>query len=134
MDQLDAVNNLEGFRLRIQTLEKERDFLGKEGSLLKARISELSNKYQKLETRFNKLSNDKDMSERALRESKQLVRKLNTRCHTTERIAAFLEKLNRELAPNSRPDYKTGLASEQEPSAQLLSALTTAADEELATI
>jgi predicted RNase H-like nuclease (RuvC/YqgF family) len=113
--------DFESWRLKIESLTHEREYLLNENSMLKSRIESLSSKLVSLENSMQNSLMEKERLASNL-EKKTAEFDESTKKYTrAEKIAANLEKQYREIRPNARIDYY--LLGDVEPSTQLLAAL-----------
>ncbi|KND03985.1 uncharacterized protein SPPG_01433, partial [Spizellomyces punctatus DAOM BR117] len=120
-EQLNDIPDLQAWRLKIETLTSERQYLMNENDMLKHRTSELSSRVATLEKHLADMQQRWKTLEREREQQQAQLKTFVNRCSRAEKVAAHLEKQFKEARPNSKIDYQ--MLTEAEPSTQLLAAL-----------
>ena len=113
--------DFESWRLKIESLTKERQYLDNENNLLKTRLQEISLKIVQLEKKLGEVEAKNGQLQSDMDVKKSELIECNKKYNRAEKIAAHLEKQFKEYRPNTKIDYF--LLNEAEPSTQLLAAL-----------
>ncbi|KAI9202874.1 uncharacterized protein BJ171DRAFT_163090 [Polychytrium aggregatum] len=127
--ELDDVPDFEAWRLKIDTLTTERDFLSNECCMLKTRGNELSTKIAILERASNEAQARIKALELDQKTQTSSYKTMQLKCNKASKIAASIEKQFKDAKPNAKIDYS--LLVESEPSTQLLAALLSAPTEQM---
>ncbi|KAJ3033332.1 hypothetical protein HDV00_006488 [Rhizophlyctis rosea] len=119
--ELDDVPDFEAWRLKIESLSSERQYLMNDNDLLRSKVDDLNVSLTR-QTR-NQTDNAVRIKqlEQTIKTLQQQLRDLQGRCARAERVAACLEKQFKDAKPNTKIDYQ--MLTEAEPSTQLLAAL-----------
>lgn len=115
-------------KLRISTLASEKEYLLKDNTLLKNRLTNLNAAVAKLEKRVKSSTEKNRHMERDIRAGHGTLKNLAERYYRAEKVATFLERQIMEAVPGARLDFAAvdqPTTTRLEPSIQLLEALTT---------
>ncbi|KAL5036907.1 hypothetical protein RTP6_004421 [Batrachochytrium dendrobatidis] len=121
--EITKVPDFEAWRLRIDSLEKEKQHLLNENKRIQDQINDQANRIAKSESRLLAEETRQKMDDAHHRELEKNIDNLNKRCQRAEKIAAHMEQQIKEAKPNLKIDYQ--MLGECEPSTQLLAALLT---------
>jgi len=115
---------LSSLTMRLNTIEKEREYLMSNNAMLKNRVDDLSTKVSHLEKQLEKTTSNNSHLRQSLEQMVGTVKQLVRRTVFIERAASYLERTVKEYSPNSKFDYKAIMREHaRELSVQMVSAL-----------
>ncbi|KAJ3077707.1 hypothetical protein HK102_005023 [Quaeritorhiza haematococci] len=116
----DEIPDFDAWRLKLDSLTTERDFLINENKMLNHKIDEYISKTSTLEKQLAESQNRLKSTEKEHKAEQQQLKVLTDRCARIEKVAAHIERQYKEAHPNIKIDYVS--VNDAEPSIQLLAA------------
>ncbi|KAL2913632.1 hypothetical protein HK105_206792 [Polyrhizophydium stewartii] len=119
--EIRDVPDFEAWRLKIDSLVKEKDYLMIENKKLQEHIDEQGERLTKVERQLFEERMKQRATERKHGELEEQVKALTKKYQRAEKIASHMEQQIKEAKPNFKIDYQ--MLGDAEPSTQLLAAL-----------